>query len=71
MLNGERTLKPERIEQLAKIMGTSSKELIQPKVIKQDKLTVNIRGELTNCRSKRELDSLLFAINDYILLKSN
>lgn len=65
MLNSEGTLKPERIEQLEKIMGISTKEFIQPDVIKHDKLTVNIRGESITRRSKRELDSLLFAINDY------
>ncbi|MGE7673138.1 helix-turn-helix domain-containing protein [Lysinibacillus sp. NPDC094403] len=69
ILKGERTLQPERIEQLAKIMNITPKELMQPEVIKEDKLTVNLRGELTNRRSRRELDSLLFAINDYIGLK--
>ncbi|ACA42249.1 hypothetical protein KQ41_06875 [Lysinibacillus fusiformis] len=69
MLNGERTLKPERIEQLAKIMGITTKELVQSDAIKKDQLTVNLRGELSNRRSKRELDSLLFAINDYLGLK--
>ncbi|KPN96436.1 hypothetical protein AO843_16905 [Lysinibacillus sp. ZYM-1] len=66
---GKRTLKPERIEQLAQIMNTTTKKLMQPEVVKKDKLTVNIRGELTNRRSRRELDSLLFAINDYTGLK--
>lgn len=69
ILNGENTLKPERIAQLAKIMDLSTKDLIQPDVIKQDNLTVNIIGELTSRHSRRELDSLLFAINDYMSLK--
>ncbi|WP_257216174.1 helix-turn-helix domain-containing protein [Lysinibacillus sphaericus] len=69
IMKGERTLKPERIEQFAKIMNITTKELMQPEVVKKDKLTVNLRGELTNRRSRRELDSLLFAINDYIGLK--
>lgn len=32
-------------------------------------LKVNINGRLSNRRSERELDNLLFAINDYIGLK--
>jgi len=54
-LKGKRTLKPERVEQLAQIMNTTTKKLMQPEVVKKDKLTVNIRGELTNRRSRREL----------------
>jgi len=69
IMKGERTLKPERIEQLAKIMNLTTKELMQSEVITKDKLTVNLRGKLTNRRSRRELDSLLFAIEDYIGLK--
>ncbi|MDM5246122.1 helix-turn-helix transcriptional regulator [Lysinibacillus sp. G4S2] len=69
ILKGERTLKPERIEQIAKIMNLTTKELMESEVITKDKLTVNLRGKLTNRRSRRELDSLLFAIEDYIGLK--
>lgn len=69
MLNGERALKPEHIEHIAKIMDISIKDLIQLDDIKKDKLTVSLIGELTNRRSRRELDSLLFTINDYIDLK--
>ncbi|MFJ7982188.1 helix-turn-helix domain-containing protein [Lysinibacillus xylanilyticus] len=70
IMKGERTLKPERIEQLARIMNITTKELMQSEVITKDKLTVNLRGELANRRSRRELDSLLFAIEDYIGLKA-
>lgn len=69
MLKGERTLKSEHIEQFAKIMGITTKELIQTDAIKEDQLTVNLLGDLSNRRSKRELDSLIFAINDYLGLK--
>ncbi|MFA1738976.1 MULTISPECIES: helix-turn-helix domain-containing protein [Lysinibacillus] len=70
MLNGEHALKPEHIEHLAKIMDISIKDLIQPDdFVKKDKFTVNLIGELSNRRSRREFDSLLFAINDYIGLK--
>lgn len=69
ILKGERTLKPERIEELAKIMNVTTKELLQPEVVNDEKTTVKIRGAITNPRSKRELDSLLFAIDDYVGLK--
>lgn len=69
ILKGERTLKQERIEELAKIMNVTTKELLQPEVVKDEKTTVKIRGAITNPRSKRELDSLLFAIDDYVGLK--
>lgn len=36
---------------------------------KAGKLSIHLNGRLTNRRSKRELDSLLFAVNDYIGLK--
>lgn len=36
---------------------------------KEGKLNINLNGSLSDRRSKRELDSLLFTINDYIGLK--
>lgn len=69
MLKGEHTLKSECIEQFAKIMGITTKELVQSDAIREDQLTVDLLGELSNRHSKRELDSLLFAINDYLGLK--
>lgn len=69
ILKGERTLKPERIEELAKIMNVTTRELMEPEVVKDEKTTVKIRGAITNPRSKRELDSLLSSIDDYVGLK--
>ncbi|UXJ69487.1 helix-turn-helix domain-containing protein [Lysinibacillus fusiformis] len=69
MLKGERTLKSDHIEQFAKILGITTKELVQSDTIKEGRLTVSLLGELSNRHSKRELDSLLFAINDYLALK--
>ena len=34
-----------------------------------NKLNIRLNGKLSNRRSKREVDNLLFAINDYIGLK--
>ncbi|WP_342503751.1 helix-turn-helix transcriptional regulator [Lysinibacillus sp. FSL L8-0126] len=70
ILKGDCTLKSERIEQFARIMGITTKELVHTDAIIEDQLSVNLLGELSNRRSKRELDSLLFAINDYLGLKA-
>jgi len=69
MLKGERTLKSDRIEHFAKIMGITTKEMVHSDTITEGQLTVNLLGELSNRHSKRELDYLLFAINDYLGLK--
>ena len=34
-----------------------------------NKVNIRLNGELSNRRSKREFDSLLFAIHDYVGLK--
>ncbi len=39
-------------------------------MIKYNKINIRLNGELTNRRSKREFDSLIFAIHDYIGLKN-
>lgn len=67
LLSGERTLQPKHIEQFANVLGLSVQELV--KTEQQGPLTVQLRGNLSNRRSKRELDALLFAIEDYIGLK--
>lgn len=36
---------------------------------KESKISIRLNGSLSNRRSKREVDNLLFAINDYIGLK--
>ncbi|SOC21734.1 helix-turn-helix protein [Ureibacillus xyleni] len=66
MLSGERTLLPKRIEQIADVMGISTKDLLHYEELKQGPLTVQLRGNASNRRSKRELEALLFAIEDYV-----
>ncbi|TFD94552.1 XRE family transcriptional regulator [Jeotgalibacillus sp. R-1-5s-1] len=65
MLSGERTLQPERIRQLADLMDVSVMELVSEGV-QDENLSVNLRGSTSNRRSKRDLEHLLFAIEDYI-----
>lgn len=52
-------------------MGITTKELVHSDTITEGQLTVNLLGELSNRHSKRELDYLLFAINDYLGLKEH
>lgn len=54
MLKGDCTLKLERIEQFARIMRITTKELVHTDAIIEDQFTVNLLGELSNRRSKRE-----------------
>jgi len=70
MLAGKRTLKPQRIIELASLMETSVEELTKDPSFKEERLLVQLRGGLSNRRSKSELNALLFAIEDYIGLKN-
>lgn len=69
MLSGKRVLRPQYIEQLAKLMNIQLSELLQTESNNYGALTVRLRGKTSNRRSKSELDSLLFAIEDYVGLK--
>jgi ribosome-binding protein aMBF1 (putative translation factor) len=69
MLSGKRVLQPYHIEQLAKLMKIQLSELLKVEKQEQGLLTYQLRGNTSNRRSKRELDSLLFAIEDYVGLK--
>lgn len=69
LLSGNRVLQPHHIELLAKLMKLPISELLQGEKKEEGLLTVYLRGSTSNRRSKRELDSLLFAIEDYVGLK--
>lgn len=69
MLSGRRAILPERIEALAEVLNISVKELVKDSSKSED-LTVQLRGQTSNRRSKQDLKSMMFAIEDYIGLKS-
>lgn len=69
MLSGERTLLPERIEKLADLMEISVTELVRDESFQTGPLKYQLRGTASNRRSKRELEALLFSIEDYVALK--
>ena len=70
MLSGNRTIQPKRIPELAKVLGLSVKELTEDSSLKSKRLVVQLRGSTSNRRSKQEVEELLFAIEDYLGLKS-
>lgn len=70
MLSGKRTILPKRIEALSKVLDIPMKELTEDTSIHPDRLTVQLRGNTTNRYSKQEVETLLFAIEDYVGLKS-
>lgn len=70
MLSGNRTIQPKRIPELAKILGLSVKELTEDSSIQSKRLVVQLRGSTSSRQSKQEVEELLFAIEDYLGLKS-
>lgn len=70
MLSGNRTILPKRVIELANIVGLSVKELTTDSSHGSKRLTIQLRGTTSNRKSKQEVEELLFAIEDYIGLKS-
>lgn len=69
MLSGKRAILPKRIEALSKVTGIPMKELVKDGS-QSGGLTVQLRGQTSNRRSRQDLKSMIFAIEDYIGLKS-
>ncbi|WP_252100552.1 helix-turn-helix transcriptional regulator, partial [Exiguobacterium sp. SH31] len=70
MLNESRVIQPQRIVAIAKVLGVSVNELTTDASMRDERMTVELRGTLSNRRSKMELERLKFAVEDYIGLKS-
>lgn len=71
MLNESRVIQPQRIVAIAKALGVSVNELTTDASMREERMTVELRGKLSNRRSKMELERLKFAVEDYIGLKSD
>lgn len=69
MLSGRRAILPKRIEALSVVLNIPVKELVKDSS-QSENLTVQLRGQTSNRRSKQDLKSMMFAIEDYIGLKS-
>ncbi|TCI77879.1 XRE family transcriptional regulator [Exiguobacterium sp. SH0S1] len=70
MLNESRVIQPQRIVAIAKALGVSVNELTTDDSMKEERMTVELRGTLSKRRSKMELERLKFAVEDYVGLKS-
>lgn len=70
MLNESRVIQPQRIVDIAKALGVSVNELTTDPSMREERMTVELRGTLSNRRSKMELERLKFEVEDYIGLKS-
>lgn len=71
MLNESRVIQPQRIVDIANVLGVSVNELTTDPSMRDERMTVELRGTLSNRRSKMELERLKFAVEDYIGLKSD
>lgn len=71
MLNESRVIQPQRIVDIANALGVSVKDLTSDASMKEERMTIELRGTLSNRRSKMELERLKFAIEDYIGLKGS
>ncbi|TCI46184.1 XRE family transcriptional regulator [Exiguobacterium sp. SH3S2] len=70
MLNESRVIQPQRIVSIAKALGVSVNELTTDASMREERMTVELRGTLSNRRAKMELERLKFAVEDYVGLKS-
>lgn len=71
MLNESRVIQPQRIVDIAHALGVSVKDLTSGASMKEERMTVELRGTLSNRRSRMELERLKFAVEDYIGLKGS
>ena len=71
MLTGERQFLPERMIQVAKVMGVTVDELLASRQMEERSYTILLRGNVDSRVAKRHLNNLLFAIEDCIYLKQD
>lgn len=71
MLNESRVIQPQRIVDIANALGVSVNDLTSDASMKEERMTIELRGTLSNRRSKMELERLKFAVEDYIGLKGS
>lgn len=71
MLNESRVIQPQRVVDIANALGLSVNELTTDASMKEERMMVELRGALSNRRSKMELERLKFAVEDYIGLKGS
>lgn len=68
MLLGERRIYPNELIAITVALNVEVKALLEPRD-QQTPLQIVLNGELTNRRSKRAFESVLYTIEDYITMK--
>lgn len=64
ILTGKRQFLPERMSQVAKVMGITVEELIRREIEEEKAYTVSLHGKADSRVAKRHLNNLLYAIED-------
>lgn len=69
ILNGTRQFLPERIVQVAKAIGTTPAQLMEPRYTEEKPYTLQLRGKADSRVAKRHIENMLFAIEDSLLIE--
>ncbi|MBM7572927.1 helix-turn-helix domain-containing protein [Aquibacillus albus] len=69
ILTGERQFLPERMSQVAKVMGISVEELLSKESEEEKAYTLSLRGKADSRAAKRHLNNMLFAIEDSLRIE--
>jgi len=69
ILTGERQFLPERMSQVAKVMGITVEELLTKENEEEIAYTISLRGKADSRAAKRHLNNMLFAIEDTLRIE--
>lgn len=69
MLEGTRVIKPERLIAIAHALNIDLSDILKTKDLQGSSLHIVLHGELKSRKSKRVFESVLYAIEDYLLIK--
>lgn len=69
ILTGQRQFLPERIVQVAKVMGTTTAQLMEPEYTEEKPYTLQLRGKADSRVAKRHIKNMLFAIEDSLFIE--
>lgn len=69
ILTGERQFLPERMSQVAKVMGITVEALITKEIDAKKAYTISLRGKADSRVAKRHLNNMLFAIEDSLRIE--
>ena len=70
ILTGDRPITPQRITQMAGIMGINLAALLQETKTENTELTYSLRGHFSNRKSQNEFNQMLYSIKSFAKLNS-